>query len=239
MDNQMSKSIKELQSIFEKDYFDTHIVRSTLNLIRKLLEEKGISRTDYPFLWLYCDWNVHTRLDKNPEVFEILYSLTKILSGLSFINKWIEDGNGVLVWRGDEALSIEVNKSLAMPELREEFTKLFTSCNLPVSRFADQVKWVHFSSIMIQSLMEYEIKLPDNIENFPENTRQKTIYNNIKHKSRGNTENQVMKFSLVPRDRIPEKAFQARHENIDTFFLMETKSGHYFWGPFWTSKLTF
>lgn len=182
---------------------------------------------------------MHNHLDQSPEIFEILYSLTKILSGLSYINKWIEDPNGVLTWRGDEALSIEVNKSLAIPVLRDEFTRLFTSCNLPVDMFSDQVKWEHFSSNIIQSLMEYEIKFPDNIENLPEANRKKAIYNDIKLETKGNTEKQVLKFSLVPRDRIPEEALRSRHENIDTFFLMETKSGHYFWGPFWTSKVTF
>ena len=228
------KNIRELQLIIDKDCYDKHVVRSMMIFIRKILEENS-QKDIYPFLTLYCDWNVHTQLDQRPKCLTLLYNLTQVLVKLPFLNKWKEDADGGLAWNGSEALSAEVNKSLGIPELQKEMERLFTSENLPTNQIKDQTKWNIISYILLENLMETPIKFPDNIETIADTSEKKKIYNNIEKESKGNKENQVVKFTLVPRNQIPEEVFHSRYTDIGIFFQMETKSGHYFVGPFWVS----
>lgn len=227
----MSNNIKELQSIFDSGHFDTSTVRSSMVLIRKLLEEKSLKEA-FPLLNLYCDWNVHNSLDRTQECLRILQKSTSILIKLPFLNKWKEDGNGGLVWNVDEALSFEVNKSLGISELKREFVSLFASQGLPTNIFEDQEKWRHFAFVLLKNLVDSIIEFPDDIETCRETNPKKIIYNDIQFQTNGNIQKQVVKFSLVYRDQLPS-IFQSRPKNSDIFFQMETKSGHYFVGPFW------
>jgi hypothetical protein len=234
MGNLVSNNIKELQFILDNGHFDVSTVRSTMVLIRKLLEEKLLKQT-FPLLNLYCDWTVHNSLDRTQECLRILQKSTSILVKLPFLNKWKEDGNGGLVWNADEALSFEVNKSLGISELKREIMSLFASQGLPTNIFVDQEKWRHFASVLIRNLADSVIEFPDDIETRRETNQKKIIYNDIQLQTHGNIQQQVIKFSLVYRDQLPS-VFQSRPKNSDIFFQMETRSGYYFVGPFWVTE---
>jgi hypothetical protein len=236
----MSINLSELQSIFIQGNFDKNVVTRIMVLIRKLLEEKTLKNV-YPKVMLYCDWTVHSTIDKNIKYLPLLAEMTDILVNLPLLDKWTKADDGGLIWNGDEALNIEVNKSLAIPDLRKQLVELNKAQGLPTDIFEAKEKWKKFSENLFQILMTADIKFPDDIvmaRMGEENKKKiKKILQRIEQKSKGNKEKQVIKFSLVPRAQIPDKISGSRDKSIEIFFQMETKSGEYFVGPFWFSDL--
>ena len=234
----MSKNLRELQAILSQDYINTNAIDHIMVLVRKLLEENAL-RNNFPFLAFYSDWTVHWALDRNITSIKLLFDLTDVLVRLPFIKKWKESDDGGLIWNADEALAIEVNKSLGLQELRNEFMALFTAQTIPTDGFKDIQKWNNFSTVLVQNLMEQSIKFPDDIDKPLSKIKKNSIeeiYSDIIEISKGNLEKQVVKFSLVPMEQIPESFTKIRIAKTDVWFQMETKSGHYWVGPFWITK---
>ena len=235
----MSKNVSELQAIFSQGHENLNAVVHVMVLVRKLLEENELKKI-YPSLAFYSDWTVHWALDRNEVSLRLLLNLTKVLVHLPFLKKWKENDDGGLTWNADEALAVEVNKCLGIAELKKEFVALFTAYKVPVDSFTDTEKWCCFSTLLVKNLIEQSIKFPADIDKSLAKIKKQQpeqIYYDILQASKGDLEKQVVKFSLVPRMQIPEGFTKIRDAKTDIWFQMETKSGHYFVGPFWITEL--
>jgi hypothetical protein len=231
----MGKNLNDLRRLLEQDYLNTNAIVNMMVLIRKLLEEQKLKK-DYPFLLLYSNWTVHWSIDRDEDCLKLLANLTDVLVTLQTLRKWKVNKDGGLTWNADDAMNTQVNTSLGISQLRNEFIKLFTNLNLPSDGFENTKRWEIFCKILSRNLVEQVIRFPIDL---PKASRKiKQILATIEVKTKGDKDKQVVKFSLVPSSQIPNKILQSRDKSIDIFFQMETAAGIYFVGPFWISELT-
>lgn len=121
----------------------------TLRLTR-LAIEKGDAKPRFPMLAMYCDWAVHSELDRNPTAWQLLKRLDATMHTVASNT----DINVVIN---------EIGKGLSLAMLRSEFVALFTEKQINTDLFTVPANWVKFQECMLNDLEGRPIGFPDDI----------------------------------------------------------------------------
>ena len=121
----------------------------TLRLTR-LAIEKGDAKQRFPTLAMYCDWAVHSELDRNATAWELLKRLTATMHAVASN----PDMNVVIN---------EIGKGLSLATLRKDFVALFTEKQINTDLFTVPANWVMFQECLLNDLEGRPIGFPDDV----------------------------------------------------------------------------
>jgi hypothetical protein len=146
--NQIKKDIIEILS---KGKVTKYEIKCLMSDTRKLLEYSG-QKSKHPHLLLFCDWLVHSEMDRNNAIYDILEKASIVL----------KDGaskNPVII------LHRFSNEALNFRKFRIELLSFYKSQNIPIANiFSDPKAWKSFIACLALSLLEVPLKYPDDIE---------------------------------------------------------------------------
>jgi hypothetical protein len=112
---------------------------------RHLLEE-SLKRKEYVVLEFYCDWMVHTKLDRSEVSMSILRDITKVI-----IKNWNPTS-------GDTVN--QVSEVIGLSKLKTELIKLFDECNLPTAIFTIEENWKNLMGFLTYFLAYKPVSFP-------------------------------------------------------------------------------
>ena len=112
---------------------------------RHLLEESP-KRKDYKVTEFYCDWMVHTKLDRSEISLSILRDITKVI-----VKNWNPTASNTVD---------EVSKVIGLPILRTELIKLFKEYSLPTVFFEIEENWKNLAEFLAYFLANKTISFP-------------------------------------------------------------------------------
>jgi hypothetical protein len=113
-----------------------------MRLTRLLLEQQKVTQT-YPHVSLYCDWLLHTEINRHALALGILERM------------------GQAIAKYDEAGDVSaVSRALNLAQLRREMIILFLAHNIPTDLQDSFANWNAFSGLLLSDLCERPIKIP-------------------------------------------------------------------------------
>ena len=112
---------------------------------RHLLEESP-QRKEYKVIEFYCDWMVHSKLDRSEVSVLILRDITKVIA-----KNWNPTSNYTVN---------EVSKVIGLFKLRTELIKLFKEYNLPVTIFDIEENWKNLVGFLTYFLANKLVSFP-------------------------------------------------------------------------------
>ena len=127
----LSKTFTEkIRSILEQPRLNVSSVSLLMTLSRQLIEENDLQR-EYRYLKLYCDWTLHTKIDRSAIAKQILDLISaEIRSNDS------KQYNDVIL------------KIIGLENLRSDFINLYTTFNIPTNIFEIKSIWVGFIGVL-------------------------------------------------------------------------------------------
>lgn len=177
----MSSTIVQLQQLLQKPRLLKGEVAHLFSLIRVLLEE-GKLKHAYPTLNTYCDWSVHSNLNRSEECLTILESLTNLFvkaTTVGFVQNEIH---------------LEVNQILGINRLRAELIQILESSGLASMCAKNEDNWKGIFALLVQTLIERPLEWP----NKP-NARQREIMSRAENSASG-SDFFIRKFSFADID---------------------------------------
>lgn len=99
---------------------------------------------------MYCDWAVHSSLDRNPNAWELLKRLDATVIAVASNTDMNVVGN-------------QISSGLSLAMLRRDFVALFTEKHIDTSLFTVPENWVMFQQCLLDDLQGRPIGFPDDI----------------------------------------------------------------------------
>ena len=110
-----------------------------MSLCRQLLESNSRVK-QFPTLKFYCDWSLHSKIERSPFRIEILDKISEEIN--SSVTK---DFHAI------------ITKIISVQNLREELIQLFDQYSLPVILFKINENWKNFLDVFVGLLIEKPI----------------------------------------------------------------------------------
>ncbi len=127
------------------DYMEREDICFLMVQARHLLEENSL-REEYKVIEFYCDWMVHSKLDRSEVSVLILRDITKVIA-----KNW-NPTSGYIV--------NEVSKVIGLFKLRTELIKLFKKYNLPTTIFEIEENWKNLVGSLTYFLANKPVSFP-------------------------------------------------------------------------------
>ena len=118
-------------------------VIEVMRWVRLILENEQLGTT-YPPLKLYCDWALHTEIDRSRLAIKMLEQMNAALTN---------DVN-------QHDYNVAVSRMLSLSTLRAEMVVLFTSHKIPTYLVNSFTNWSFFLGELLNDLCERPIRLP-------------------------------------------------------------------------------
>lgn len=132
--------IDKLQGQLAKGLDDEAHVVYVMVEIRKLLEHFE-TKKDFPWLHLFSDWIVHTKIDGKHEAAD-----------------WLLGNFDEMVERESKGFTLEFLDYLSLSDLREELRSLFAQNNVVSSITDSQEEWDHFLEHLSSAISDCPIQ---------------------------------------------------------------------------------
>jgi hypothetical protein len=113
-----------------------------MRLTRLLLEQEKATHT-YPHISLYCDWLLHTEINRHALALSILERMGQAIA------KYDEEGDVAAV-----------SQALNLAQLRQEMIVLFSAYKIPNDLMDSFDNWKAFSGALLKDLCDRPINLP-------------------------------------------------------------------------------
>jgi hypothetical protein len=139
-------------------------ILETVRLTR-LAIEKGDAKKRYPTLAMYCDWAMHSELDRNPGAWQLLKRIDTKLQTLASSTDM-----GVVIE--------EISEGLSLALLRSDFVGLFKEKGIDTSLFTVLENWIMFQQCLLNDLEGRPIGFPDDIATSPK-AKGRTVYDEM------------------------------------------------------------
>lgn len=134
--------IRYIEILINKDEWNFMSVQSLFNNIRVLLEHES-KRESYPNLAFYCDWSVHSKIDRNNYLYPILENIN------------------VLLHKADVDYVEGLVKALNTERLRSELNQFLVDHNFFLIACIDEKRWNAFLLVLFETLLDKPIKYPE------------------------------------------------------------------------------
>lgn len=153
MPNAYINNIREQQERINKEsrFMEDEVLPFMVNL-RQHLEAEDLKDT-YKRTMLYCNWSLHTKLDKRGLAQEVLDDLTQVLSDILAGSGGKYHGQSEL----DEIIK-DVNETLSLRELRREIREILKAEGIQSILFDTYNGWKLFVGQLARLLMEKPIQ---------------------------------------------------------------------------------
>jgi hypothetical protein len=121
-------------------------VTNAMRMIRLVLDVQMNAAVSYPYLRLYCDWLLHTEIDRQRVVITILDQMNEAL------NKYDKDADGAVA---------AASHAMGFAALRSEIKSLFAANSIQAVFLLDSfANWNKFVTNILEDLCQRPIRLP-------------------------------------------------------------------------------
>jgi hypothetical protein len=139
-----------------------------LRVIRLILE-KGKTKEVYPTLSFYCDWVLHSELDRNPKAHALLCELDRALVS-------------ILKETDMTKVTSEISNVLSIDKLRKDIISLFKSNSIDPVLFSIGDNWTAFINALTNELLSRPITYPPDVRTNPKAKGHKLFLQAVKHR---------------------------------------------------------
>ncbi len=113
-----------IERVKAKQNLDIANVLEIMSYSRNVIEARSV-KSRYPVLGLYCDWCLHTQLDRSELIHDLLAAIPHTILG--------QPDTGLLIR--------EIGALFAVPTLRKQFRELFQSEKIDTVLFDIRENW--------------------------------------------------------------------------------------------------
>jgi len=111
--------------------------------LRLLADQKGL-KNSHPHIALYCDWVLHTEIDRHRLALKILETMNDAVSAY-------DEKSGNI---------IEASRALSLHELRSEMLDIFKSYSIPTELLDSFTNWKMLVRFLLNDLKNKPVKIP-------------------------------------------------------------------------------
>lgn len=202
----MSNVLQELRKLFGQAGLSKSDMINVMSQTRILIEENRL-QSDYPYLNLYCNWCLHSKLKRSITCYRILEKITEILVNHNAPNARIH----------------EVSNAISIPKLRKDFIGLFEKFQLPTVIFQDRNIWKSIFGIISSIILDRPIEFPSP-KQLSKKHKVKAIYDSM-HKIATGTDLAVRQFSFTTEGILAKQYFQRHPDDENTMVAAQFKKG--------------
>ncbi len=202
----MSNALQELRSLLGQTGLSKSDMINIMSQTRIVIEENRL-QADYPYLNLYCNWCLHSRLKGSITCYRILEKITEILVNHNAPNARIH----------------EVSNVISIPRLRKDFIGLFEKFQLATMIFQDRNIWKSIFGIISSIILDRPIEFPGP-KQLSKKPKVKAIYDSM-HKIATGTDLAVRRFSFTTEGSLAKQYFQRHPEDENTLAAVPFKKG--------------
>ncbi|HRD71270.1 MAG TPA: hypothetical protein PK657_14150 [Legionella sp.] len=141
----MGKEISTIKKLISKNDINDSVVVHFLTLIRKELELLDESRESFDVLKFYCDWALHTGIDRSKSGSSIISNINQTITIFQHASSNEELIRGISI--------LLVNK------LKNQLLKFLDKHSIQTNIISDQTQWRHFSLILFSILEDTKVCL--------------------------------------------------------------------------------
>ncbi|MEH6436675.1 hypothetical protein [Massilia sp. DD77] len=166
------ESLKKEGSVRHSEFIEI------LRLARLILEKGDLART-YPTLKLYCDWIVHSGLDKNSGGYAVLQAADAVVVSH--------------LCGHDGSMVEEVSRALSVGALHAELIQLSKANGIDTAVFDIFENWFNFCHVLFIELLDRAIMFPEDVETNKSARGRKEFQKMLQHRAtRGVRTDQVV-----------------------------------------------
>jgi hypothetical protein len=127
-------------------------VMALMVTLRRVIDDTNTQHT-HRLAWLFCAWSVHTTMDRNRAIVDLLDGINNIMSALLTNNF-----TGVV--------TKEISKKIRLEYLRSEIITICRDCNIDSSSITNDHLWENIRHHLLDILCEIPVSLPINGRDF-------------------------------------------------------------------------
>jgi len=141
-----SEIIEKITKIISRSSLEEAHVQHLFVLTRKLIEKfSENNRKDFSLLKFYCDWSLHSRIDKS----EVGANILKKINGTLFF--YLENGS-------KKSITHDLNEVLSLSRARDELNKLIQESG-GSSNVVSKKKWAEIIIIFAEIISQCPLKI--------------------------------------------------------------------------------